>query len=105
MAIPEITRDADNGDYDAAYRLARQALEIIPDDPQLKQLWANVAEDASPKSDPPGADIAVRGYLSKAEWIPLGTAPLQSVKVPFGSLRWRITKSGYEPLEVVRSGP
>jgi dienelactone hydrolase len=104
VAIPEITRDADNGDYDAAYRLARQAFEVIPDDPQLKQLWANVAEDASPKSDPPGADIAVKGYLSTAEWIPLGAAPLQSVKVPFGSLRWRITKSGYVPLEASGAG-
>jgi hypothetical protein len=99
VAIPEITQDVDNGDFDAGFRAARQALAIIPDDPQLQQLWANVSGDASPESEPSGAEVAIKGYLSKADWIPLGVTPLSKVAVPFGSLRWRITKPGYEPLE------
>src|SRR5262249_54379475 len=38
------------------------------------------------------------------DWIPLGVTPLSSVKVPFGSLRWQLTKAGYEPLEVAGAG-
>ncbi len=66
---------------------------------------ANVRVDVPITSDPPGADVAVHGYLSNRDWIPIGTTPIKSATVPFGSLQWRVTKSGYAPLEASGSGP
>ncbi len=100
VAIPEITRDLDAGDFDAAFRVGRQALDIGPDDPQLRQLWADATVRASISSEPSGAEVSMKGYLSQADWLPLGVTPLTSAPVPFGALRWRIAKPGYEPLEV-----
>jgi dienelactone hydrolase len=105
VAVPEINRQLEASQFDSAFRLTRQALAIAPDDPQLRQAWSNVAMAASLSSDPPGAEIAVKGYLSTADWLPVGTTPVRNATVPFGLVRWRVTKSGYEPLEVSGSAP
>jgi dienelactone hydrolase len=104
-ALPEATRQADAGNLDAAYRIAQRALAITPDDPQLRQVWNNVTFETSATSDPPGAEVSVKGYLSNADWIPIGTTPITNVRVPMGLLRWRATKAGYDPLEVSGSAP
>ncbi|HEY7475302.1 MAG TPA: serine/threonine-protein kinase, partial [Vicinamibacterales bacterium] len=80
-ALPEIERLAAEGDIDGAFRIARQARAIAPDDPQLRQLWTNVAFGASLVTDPPGAEIAVKGYGSTRDWMPIGTAPLTKADV------------------------
>jgi len=103
-AVPEISRLATAGDMDGAFRLAQQALAIAPDEPLLQQVWTNVAIDAPVVSDPPGADVAVKGFLSARDWIPLGRTPIAKAKVPFGMVRWRVTKPGYDPLEVSGAG-
>jgi dienelactone hydrolase len=99
VAIPQIAQHLQVGDLDSAYRRGREALVILPADTYLQQLWANASADASLSSDPPGAEVAVKGFASKNDWIPIGVTPLAE-KVPFGLLRWRVTKPGYEPLEV-----
>ncbi len=105
VAIPQIIKFLDASDYDAAFRLAHEAAAAIPDDPQLRQLLANSTSPAvSLTSDPSGAEVSVRGYLSTADWLPVGVTPLNNVDVPFGPLRWRIMKAGYEPLEVSGAG-
>jgi hypothetical protein len=51
-------------------------------------------------TDPPGADVAFKALDDvKGGWIQLGTSPLKGVRAPLGMLRWRITKSGFEPIE------
>ena len=104
-AVPEITRLAAAGDADAAFRLAQQATAIAPDDPLLQQVSTNVSFPSSLTSDPPGADVFVRGFLSTRDWIPVGTTPLKSASVPIGMVQWRVTKPGYAPLEVSGSAP
>ncbi|HUL72488.1 MAG TPA: protein kinase [Vicinamibacterales bacterium] len=103
-AVPEISRLATAGDVDGAFRLAREALAVAPDEPLLQQAWTNVAVDKALTSEPPGADIAVKGFPSARDWIPLGTTPLANARIPFGMVRWRLTKPGYDPLEVSGSG-
>jgi len=99
VAAPQIARHLEAGDFDAAYRLAREALAILPGDTYLQQLWTNTAVNVSLESNPPGAEVGVKGFVSKNEWIPLGVTPLKGT-VPFGLLRWRLTKPGYEPMEL-----
>jgi hypothetical protein len=87
-------------DYDGAYRLAREAIAVLPDDEQLKQIWINTTYPATIQTDPPGADFAMKGYLADAvDWIPMGRTPLADVRLPIGPLRVRVTKDGLAPIE------
>ena len=43
VAMPEVRRLADRADFDGAFRLAREALEVLPDDGQIKQAWFDVS--------------------------------------------------------------
>jgi hypothetical protein len=101
-AIAEIGRLASSGDLVGAYVVARRALEIAPHDFQVEQAWKHlVASGARIESDPQGAEVAIGSYVGGAErWVPLGKTPLTDTSVPFGLLRWRLTRSGYDTLEV-----
>jgi eukaryotic-like serine/threonine-protein kinase len=97
--VPEVTRLAEAGDQVGAYRLIQRALAILPNDPQLNELW-NRTTPAPIMSDPAGADVAFRAYSGTDEgWIPLGKTPTTE-RHPIGMLRWRFSKDGYEPIEV-----
>lgn len=50
---------------------------------------------ANVRSSPPGASVEIKDYLSPGDaWFPLGTTPLDNVRIPSGYLRWRVSKSG-----------
>src|SRR5471030_3299645 len=105
VALPDIQRLAEHDDYDGAYRLAREALTVLPDDPQLKQQWFNITFLTTIESTPAGADVAVKGYeATGASWIPLGRTPLENVRVPFGQVRVRVLKDGFAPIEATQAG-
>jgi eukaryotic-like serine/threonine-protein kinase len=100
IAAPEIQRLADDSDYSPAFLLARQALDILPDDPQLRQLWLEVSVPASISSDPPGADVAFTPYRSAStDWFPLGRTPFTGVRVPRTPIHVRISKAGFQTIE------
>ena len=101
VAAPEIQRLADQDDYDGAFRLVGQALAVLPDDPQLRQLWINVTTPVSVTGEPSGADVAFRGYGATAvSWYPLGRTPLENVRLPRGLHRFKFSKAGFASLEV-----
>jgi predicted Ser/Thr protein kinase len=98
--IPEVQKFLAEADYSSAYRLAREAIAREPDDPQLKQLWIDMTFPFTFETNPPGADVAVKGYLAgESGWIPLGRTPLENVSVPMGAMRLRVTKDGYVPID------
>jgi dienelactone hydrolase len=100
VAIPEIQASMDRAEYDGAYRLARQAMALLPDDVHLAQMWLDLTGGASVDTSPPGADVSVKGYLADAaDWIPIGRTPLTTVRVPLGALRVRLSKEGFAPIE------
>ena len=97
--------EIDRDDMDGAYRLGREALAILPDDPRLKQLWINLTLATRLDSSPPGADVAVKGYLTSADsWIPLGRTPIEKVYLPLGQVVVRVTKEGFVPFEGTARG-
>ena len=51
VAAPEIQRLSNHGDYAEAFLLARQALDVVPDDPHLRQLWLDVSIPAVVTTD------------------------------------------------------
>ncbi len=100
VAIPEIERLMARDDNDGAFRVAREAIALLPDDPYVKQLWIDTTFLVTFESEPSGADVAVKGYLAHdADWVPLGRTPLESVRVPYAHVRVRVTKPGFTPIE------
>jgi len=105
VAAPEVERLFNHGDYAEAFLLARQALDALPDDPHLQQLWRDVSIPTPVTTDPPGADVEVSAYLTTTAWVPFGRTPLNGVRVPRGFIRMRISKAGFQPIEAAVSPP
>ena len=98
--VREISRLASEGDIVGAYRLAKSTLKSAPEDPEVRQAWNSVTRPLPVTSTPSGAEVSFRSYSGADEgWIPLGKTPLTE-RWPLGLLRWRVTKDGYDPIEV-----
>lgn len=83
-------------DVTAAWRLVRSARERIPDDPRLEQLWLDLSVPIPLSSDPEGALIEVAGYgPGPADWVPIGTTPMEPVRLPLAALRFRVSRPGF----------
>jgi len=105
QALPEISRLIEYGQYVSAFNLAQQAKQYIPGDPLLAKLDRDYSIVVSIRTTPPGADVFRKGYADlKGNWIALGKSPLDNVRLPFGYLRWKISKQGYSTVEAA-SGP
>lgn len=103
VAIPEIERLIGENDVwrnlVAPYRLAERAEAILGDDPELADLFSQVALKIDVITDPPGASVYMKEYgHPEAEWTYMGTSPLEKVRVPIGIFRWKLEKEGYEPV-------
>ena len=100
MPRPRSSGSSNHGDYVEAFLLARQALDILPDDPHLYQLWLDVSIPAVVTTDPAGADVAIAAYRTPDSWFPLaGQTPLDGVRIPRSLMRVRISKPGFQPIE------
>jgi dienelactone hydrolase len=95
QAIPEIAKLTNQKKPLAALRLLQQAQEYLPRDPQLDQITDGLMKVVSVRSSPSGAAVAIKDYLSPDDvWFPLGTTPLENIKIPAGYYRWRLSKPG-----------
>ena len=99
-AIPEIMRLAGKGEDDAAFALAHQAEQVIPNDPTLLKIWPDISLEISVHTSPEGADVYMKQYRADdGGWQYIGSSPIEHLKIPFGNLRWKVTKLGYDTLE------
>ncbi len=107
IAAPEAQRLLNHGDNVEAFLLARQALDVVPDDPYVKQVFRDVsAIPGVVTTDPPGADVEFAAYRTPSpSWFPLGTTPLNNARTPLGLFRMRISKAGFESIEASWSLP
>ena len=107
MAIPEIARLADEGRYMAAFRLARQAREILPGDEELERLWNATTWISSIRTEPAGAEVLWKDYADPdGPWERAGRTPIEGFRSPtYTFLRWRLEQPGFEPLEHAGPGP
>ena len=98
--MPEILAAAEKHDVDGFYRAALAAVPVLKDDLHLRNLWINQTMIATFDSSPSDAEVSVKGYEAiDREWIPLGRTPIRDARVPFGPLRVRIAKAGYDTIE------
>jgi len=101
-AIPEIVRLADKGEDRAAFILARQVEQVVRNDPALAKVWPRVSFEITVHTDPEGADVYEKEYRAdESSWEHVGRSPIEHLRVPFGYLRWRVTKPGFATSETV----
>ena len=96
---PRFSGSSNRGDYAEAFLLARQALDVVPDDPHLRQLWLDVSVPAVVTTDPAGADVAFARTERPTAWFSLGRTPLNGVRIPRTLIRLRMSKPGFQPIE------
>jgi dienelactone hydrolase len=105
-ALPEIDRliEASWRDFTEPYRLAEEAEEYIPNDPQLAELLSKCSLNINIKTEPPGAKIYMKKYKAPgSEWEYLSVSPLENIRLPIGIFRWKIEKKGYETVMAASS--
>lgn len=85
-----------NDQFTAAWLLARETEQVLPEEPELQELKEDSYVLFTATTEPPGATVEIKDYDDvDGAWIPLGTTPLNEVPVPRGLLRWRIRQDGY----------
>jgi|GEM_PF-4307333 len=105
-ALPEIYRLIEESwpDLIEAYQLAEVTEKYIPSDPKLSELFSKCSMNISIKTEPDGAQIYMKGYSApNSEWEYIGISPIESIRVPFGYIRWKIEKEDYETILAVSS--
>ena len=101
VALPEIARLVEKEDDYHAFILARQAQPHLPGDSALHRFFIDHTFPLTIETKPPGANVLMKPYREvDAPWEPFGRTPFKALRAPFGNLRLRIEKEGFEPLEV-----
>jgi formylglycine-generating enzyme required for sulfatase activity/cephalosporin-C deacetylase-like acetyl esterase/predicted Ser/Thr protein kinase len=89
-----------DGEY-TAYLAARALRPVLAGDPAFERAWGTVTLPVSLRSEPPGATVSFKLYARPdAPWESIGTTPIDGVPAPFGYLRWKLEKEGFEPMEM-----
>lgn len=94
------------GRVEEGFNLAQQALGILPDDSTLLAAAELVTRVVSIESDPSGALVYRRPYVSTdPDWELIGSTPLSGVAVPQGLSRLRVEAEGHRPYYAATFGP
>ena len=95
--IPEIERLQAGEQYVEAVRRLRQVERYAPAETvSVRQGWHLPLYNTKPDS----VDVEIKNYLDvNGAWEPLGRTPVQA-PLPFGFYRVRLTKEGYDPIEI-----
>jgi DNA-binding SARP family transcriptional activator/formylglycine-generating enzyme required for sulfatase activity len=106
VALPEATRLVEQGRTYEAFRLLREAERHIADDPILTQVLIEATTPVTVRTTPPGADVYARDYRDEPEaWELLGSAPLEDVRLPVGTVVLKISLDGFQTREVLAFTP
>jgi len=101
--LPAIERKVET-DVTDAWRLALEARKRVDDDPRLEQLWLDLTLPVELSSQPDGARVEVSGYGDvPADWVPLGTTPLGTQRLPLSAMKFRVSRPGYRTIELAPS--
>ena len=96
VALPQISELIQTDSFEKAYRLAIEAENYIPRDPQLEGLMEQVSGAWSIETDPPDASIYIKEYGSEeADWTFLGNSPLENIGTSRGFKLYKIIKDGF----------
>jgi serine/threonine protein kinase/dienelactone hydrolase len=104
VAVPEMIRLVDAGDWVSAFDLGTHAMEYIPSDSVLLKYLDESSWVISFTSSPAGAECRYKSYTdTSSAWVDLGTTPIVGRRVPRGTFRVEYRKAGYTTVDVLRS--
>jgi formylglycine-generating enzyme required for sulfatase activity/dienelactone hydrolase len=104
-ALPKVAELVADEEYVAAFDLAEEAEQYLPDDAMLLRLWGQMARFVSLNTEPAGAVVEYRDYgRADSAWRSLGRTPLETVRIPHGFFHWRIRREGSREIEMASSG-
>ena len=98
QGLTQIESLARSGKYFAAFQLARDVERAGGSDALTDSLKDGYSRPVNVQSTPPGAKISLRPYRSgteEVEWVELGRAPLEKIRVPRGPVEWRAAMPGH----------
>ncbi len=103
-AMAQIDRLIQEEAHFAAFVIAERAARYIPEDPLLVNRWPLMSREYSIATQPAGAKVFLKDYsAARSSWRYVGTTPVKHARIPFGTNRWRVEKSGFVPIESVHS--
>ena len=101
VAIPQIYKSVDDGNWEAAWNLAQKAEQIIPEDSLLTRIWSSFSRNVSITSEPSGANAFRKEYSALDEgWEYLGKTPLIDIRFPWGYSKLKLEKEEYTTINV-----
>jgi eukaryotic-like serine/threonine-protein kinase len=87
-------------DLIGAWLLARKLEPVLGEDRELERLRQASTWPVSFRSEPPGAEIAFRGYLDDPDvWYPIGTTPIDAIRLPAQAPLFRAAAPGHVVVE------
>ena len=99
VALPNARQLIAKDDWAAAYAVAVEAERYIPQDPELKAVFADASILISVTTEPPGADVFLRPYASAGgPWASIGRTPIEARRVSRGFKEFKITTDGHDPV-------
>ena len=102
--LPKIEQliEAGKENYVAAYKLAVEAEEQLPQDPKLAEFLKKITVNIDIKTEPPGARVYMKEQTApESAWEYLGVTPIEKIRLPIGQFRWKMEKEGYETVFAV----
>jgi eukaryotic-like serine/threonine-protein kinase len=100
--LPELEQSVDQNRFFQAYLLARELEALRSEDPVLAETWARITHDHRIVTTPVSAQVTMQDYFDPdGPWIVVGKTPIDSVHLPYGINRFKVSAEGFLPLEVV----
>ncbi|MEO8561689.1 MAG: protein kinase [bacterium] len=100
-AIPTIERLIEADQLDSAFALAGEAERRAPRDSVLATLWPRFAQWQTFLSEPAGAIVTRAALSDTTRWLPVGTTPTDTVRIPRNAWYYRYAKPGYRDVTVI----
>jgi len=98
VAMSQVEEHVGAGDYESAYAVALEIERVLPDDPDMREIWKSFAWKTSIPTSPEGAKVYRRAYSDPdAEWQFLGVTPIHETRVPHGLSLLRFEADGLQP--------
>ncbi len=106
--VPRIQTLAAQGNYSAGYLLARQVRRHLAEDSTFKAVFADVTNEISVASDPPGARVYVALFgdssvADSSDGALIGTTPVRQYVTARGDYRVVVRAPGYDPARRIAS--
>jgi formylglycine-generating enzyme required for sulfatase activity/dienelactone hydrolase/tRNA A-37 threonylcarbamoyl transferase component Bud32 len=104
--IPKLAELVELNRYTDALALAEELQKVIPGDARLQKMLPEMSRVFNVETTPAGAEVQVKPYAAPdAAFRSLGKTPLQSVRVPIGIHRIRLSSPGFEAVDLVVGTP